>query len=244
MAAALAACLLAIGAGAAEVQVAVAANFAAPIRKIAADFEHDTGHRLLVIVGSTGKHYAQIENGAPFEILLAADAATPKRLEEEGLTVIGERFTYAMGKLVLFSAKPRFVDGAGTVLKGDAFAHIALANPQSAPYGAAAKQVLQSLGLYESLEARIVQGENIAQTFEFVFTGNAELGFVALSQVAPPDKAVTGSWWLVPASLYEPIRQDAVLLKNGAGNPAARALMQYLRSDKARAVIRAYGYGI
>ncbi len=234
--------LCAMGARAGEVQVAVAANFAAPMHKIAEDFEQDTGHKLLVIVGSTGKHYAQIKNGAPFDVLLAADAATPKRLEDEGLTVAGRRFTYAVGKLVLFSARPNFVDNAGVVLTGGGFAHLALANPQTAPYGAAAKQALQSLGLYQSLQAKIVLGENIAQTFEFVFTGNAELGFVALSQVAPPDKVVAGSWWPVPAGLYSPIRQDAVLLKKGAGNPAALALMQYLRSDKALAVMRAYGY--
>jgi len=235
-------CALNVHAG--EVLVAVAANFAAPIQKIATAFEKDTGNKLAVIVGSTGKHYAQIKNDAPFEVLLAADAATPKRLEDEGLTVVGQRFTYAVGKLVLFSAKPGFVDDAGAVLKAGGFAHLALANPQTAPYGTAAKEVLQSLGLYDTLQAKIVQGESIAQTFEFVVSGNAELGFVALSQVAPPDRVVTGSWWLVPPRLYSPIRQDAVLLKKGAANPAARAFLQYLRSDTALAVIRAYGYEI
>ncbi len=225
-----------------EVQVAVAANFAAPMEKIGTAFARDTGHKAVVIVGATGALYAQIRNGAPFELLLAADEETPRKLENEGLAVAGQRFTYAVGKLVLFSARPGFVDGNGEVLRSGSFQHLALANPKTAPYGAAALATLSALGLREALQAKFVQGESISQTFQFVSSGNAEIGFVALSQVAPPDRVVTGSWWLVPPALYRPIRQDAVLLKAGKDHAAAVALMNYLRSAPAKAVIRAYGY--
>jgi len=227
-----------------QVQVAVAANFAGPFQKIAADFAADTGHTAVAITGSTGKFYTQIKSGAPFEVLLAADDETPKKLEDEGLAVKGQHFTYAKGTLVLWSAKPGFVDNQGQVLSKGSFNHLALANPKLAPYGAAAEQTLKALGLYDSLLPKFVQGDNIAQTQQFIATGNAELGFVALSQVAPPDKPAVGSWWVVPAKLYTPILQDATVLKKGEGNPAAAALMKYLRGDKAQAVIRAYGYGL
>ena len=227
-----------------EVQVAVAANFAGPFQKIAADFAAKTGHKAVVAVASTGKFYTQIKAGAPFEVLLSADDTTPKKLEDEGLSVKGQRYTYAMGTLVLWSAKPGVVDDKGEVLRKGGFEHLAMANPKLAPYGAAAMQSLKGLGLLDSLTPKVVQGENIAQTYQFVATGNAELGFVALSQVAPPDKPVVGSYWVVPSSLYEPIRQDVVLLAKGADQPAALALMSYLRSDAAKAVIKAYGYGI
>jgi len=225
-----------------EVQVAVAANFAAPMQDLAAEFARASGHRAVAIVGATGKLYAQIRNGAPFEVLLAADAATPQRLEDEGGAVAGQRFTYAIGKLVLYSARPGFVDAEGAVLQQAHFAHLAIANPQTAPYGAAALQALQALGLQQRLASTLVQADNIAQAYEFVSTGNAELGFVALSQVAAPGRSSPGSWWLVPAALYQPIRQDAVLLKAGADRPAARAFLDFLRSEKARALIRTYGY--
>jgi molybdate transport system substrate-binding protein len=226
-----------------EVKVAVAANFAGPMEKIAADFAHDTGHAAVVSVGSTGKFYAQIKNGAPFEVLLAADQATPQKLQDEGLGVADQRFTYAVGTLVLFSARPGFVDDAGKVLQKGQYEHLALANPTTAPYGAAGLEVIKALGLLDAVRSKIVQGDSIGQAFEFVATGNAELGFVALSQVAPPGKTVTGSWWVVPQSLYTPIRQDAVLLKDAANHAAARAFMDYLRTDRAKAVIRSYGYG-
>ncbi len=225
-----------------EVQVAVAANFAGPFQKIAADFAADTGHKAVAAVGSTGKFYTQIREGAPFEVLLAADDEAPKRLEDEGFSVKGQRFTYAKGKLVLWSASAGLVDAHGAVLSKGSFNHLAIANPKLAPYGAAAVETLKALGLEERLNSKLVQGDNIAQTYQFVATGNAELGFVALSQVASPVKPSTGSSWVVPAKLYTPILQDAVLLKKGEGHAAASALMNYLRSDKAKAVIRAYGY--
>ena len=230
------------GAFAAEVQVAVAANFTAPMQKIAADFEKDTGHQARLAFGSTGKFYAQIRNGAPFEVFLSADDETPARLEREGLAVAGSRFTYSIGQLALWSARPGYVDDKGEVLRQGAFAHLALANPKLAPYGAAALETLNRLGLLTSLQARFVQGENIAQTFQFVSTGNAELGFVALSQVSEGGKLKAGSAWIVPPAMHAPIRQDAVVLLRGRDNPAALALMKYMKSDKARAIISAYGY--
>jgi molybdate transport system substrate-binding protein len=227
---------------AAEVQVAVAANFTAPMQKIAAAFEKATGHQAKLAFGSTGKFYAQIKNGAPFEVLLAADDETPARLEQEGMAVAGSRFTYSIGQLALWSAKPGVVDDQGAVLRQGAFAHLAIANPRLAPYGAAAVETLTKLGLLPALQPKFVQGENIAQTFQFVATGNAELGFVALSQIYEGGKLKSGSAWIVPASLHVPIRQDAVILARGKDNPAAQALLKYMKEDKARAIIRAYGY--
>lgn len=231
------------GAAAAEVQVAVAANFAAPMKILAAEFEKDTGDRVALAFGATGKFYAQIKNGAPFDILLAADDTTPLRIEQEKLGIRGSRYTYAIGKLALWSARPGYVDDRGQVLKTGRFRHIALANPLLAPYGVAAVQVLTGLGLMHALQPELVQGEDIAQTYQFVSTGNAELGFVALSQVYWDGKFKNGSGWIVPATLYSLIRQDAVLLTKGKANPAAAALLKYLKSDKSRTIIKAYGYG-
>jgi molybdate transport system substrate-binding protein len=227
-----------------EVQVAVAANFAGPMEKLAAQFQKDTGHKAVVASGATGKFYAQIRNGAPFEILLSADDETPARLEAEGQVVAKSRFTYAVGRLVLWSAKANYVDAAGAVLKTGDFTHLAIANPKTAPYGAAAVAVIDKLGLTARLQPRLVQGENIAQAFQFASTGNAELGFVAQAQVWRDGKFTAGSGWIVPATMHAPIRQDAALLTRGAKNPAAQALLDYLRSDKAKALIRAYGYEV
>lgn len=225
-----------------EIPVAVAANFTAPMQKIAADFEKDTGHKAVLSFGATGKFYAQIANGAPFEVLLAADDETPARLEKELLIAPRSRFTYAIGKLVLWSAQPGYVDGKGDVVKTGEFKHLSIANPKTAPYGTAAIEALKKLGAFDRVESRIVQGENIAQAHQFVATGNAELGFVALSQVYKDGKITSGSAWVVPGNLYSPIRQDAAVLAKGLHNPAAHALTDYLKSDKARAVIKAYGY--
>lgn len=227
-----------------EVQVAVAANFAAPMRAIAAEFERDTGHKAVLSSGSTGKFYAQIKNGAPFQVFLAADDETPARLEQEGAAVAGSRFTYAIGTLVLWSPRPGLVDDQGAVLRQGGFDHIALANPKLAPYGAAAVEVMQALGVHERLAPKFVQGESIAQAYQFVATENAQLGFVALSQVMEGGKLKGGSAWIVPAKLHAPIRQDAVMLTKGRASPAASALMDYLRGDKAREVIKAHGYNL
>lgn len=224
-----------------EVSVAVAANFTAPMQKIAADFEKATGHKVVAAYGSTGKFYAQIKNGAPFEVLLAADDETPARLTAENAAVAGSQFTYSIGKLVLWSAKPAVVDGKGEVLKNGGFDHIALANPKLAPYGAAAIQSMKTLGVYDALQPKVVMAENITQAHQFISSGNALLGFVALSQVLKDGK-IQGSAWMVPSSLYPPIRQDAVILDKGKGKPAAEALVKYLKSDKARAVIKSFGY--
>lgn len=227
-----------------EVNVAVAANFTAPMQKIAAEFERDTGHKALLAFGATGKFYAQIRNGAPFEVFLAADESTPAKLDAEGATIPGSRFTYAVGKLVLWSAQPGLVDDKGAVLERGDFRHLAIANPKTAPYGAAAMEVLRRLGVADRLADRLVTGENIAQTHQFVATGNAELGFVALSQVSGDGKAAAGSQWQVPTELYTPLRQDAAILAAGRDKPAARALADYLRGAKAVAIIKSYGYGL
>lgn len=229
---------------AAEVQVAVAANFAAPMQKIAAEFAHDTGHKAQLAFGATGKFYAQITNGAPFEVFLAADDETPALLEKEGHAVAGSRYTYAIGQLVLWSAQAGKVDAQGNILKRGPLGRLALANPKTAPYGAAAIETLQRLGVLAQWQPVLVQAENIAQTYQFVDTGNAELGFVALSQVWQDGRLTSGSGWIVPADLHQPIRQDAQLLKRGSGNPAAAALLDYLRGDKARRIIKSYGYGL
>lgn len=226
-----------------EVSVAVAANFAGPLAKIGDGFTAATGHTLKVSSGSTGKFYSQIVAGAPFEVLIAADDETPRKLVAEGYAVTGSNFTYAIGKLVLWSAQPGYVDDQGAVLTAGNFAHLAIANPKLAPYGRAGTEVLKARGLGESIAPRLVTAESIAQAYQFVATGNAELGFVALSQVAVPGKPVTGSYWLVPPSLYGEIRQDAVLLKTGEKNPAAAALLAYLKSPAARSVIQSWGYG-
>jgi molybdate transport system substrate-binding protein len=225
-----------------EVQVAVAANFTAPMQQIAVEFEKDTGHKAVLAFGATGKFYAQISNGAPFEVLLTADDVTPAKLEKELLAAPGTRFTYAIGKLVLWSAKEGYVDGQGEVLKKGDFKHLALANPKAAPYGAAAMQAMKKLGVLDSIQPRIVQGENISQAHQFVATGNAELGFVALSQVFKDGKITSGSAWIVPSKLYAPIRQEAVVLAKGRNKPAASALVNYLKTDKARNIIKSYGY--
>ena len=226
-----------------EVSVAVAANFAAPMQRIAPEFERETGHKIVSSFGSTGKFYAQVKNGAPFEVLLSADDETPTRLTAENLAMASTQFTYAVGKLVLWSAKPAVVDAAGEVLKKGNFEHIALADPKLAPYGAAALQAMKALDVHEALTTKIVTAENISQSYQFVGSGNALLGFVALSQVLKDGK-IEGSAWLVPASLYEPIRQDAVILEKGKGKPAALALMKFLKGDKAKTVIRSYGYDL
>lgn len=226
------------------VQVAVAANFTAPAKQIAADFEKDTGHQVALSFGATGKFYAQIKNGAPFEVLLAADDTTPAKLETEGAAVAGTRFTYGIGRLVLWSARPGHIDNNGEVLAKGEFRHLAIANPKLAPYGAAAVEALSALKLLDAVQAKFVQAENIAQSHQFIATGNAELGFVALSQVFKDGRLGEGSAWIVPAKLHQPIRQDAVLLGQGRGKPAAEAWLNFLRGDKAKAIIRGFGYEI
>lgn len=227
-----------------QAHVAVAANFAAPLKAIATELEKATGHSLKITVGATGKLYAQIKNGAPFDVLLAADTHTPAQLEADGLAQAGSRFTYATGKLVLWSANAATVDAQGEVLRTGNFRKLAFASPKVAPYGTAALQVMGKLGLSAALAPKLVQGESIGQTFGFVFTGNAELGFVALSQVLEGGQLKSGSMWVVPQPLYQPIRQDAVVLHRGAPNPAAQALIALLKSPRIQALIRAYGYDL
>ncbi|MGK9419213.1 molybdate ABC transporter substrate-binding protein [Pseudomonas cedrina] len=225
-----------------EVQVAVAANFTAPIQAIAANFERATGHKLVAAYGATGQFYTQIKNGAPFQVFLSADDTTPQKLEAEGETVKGSRFTYAVGTLALWSAQPGYVDAQGDVLKQNQFKHLSIANPKAAPYGLAATQVLAKQGLTEQVRDKLVEGQNITQAYQFVSTGNAELGFVALSQIYKDGKVTSGSAWIVPAPMHDPIKQDAVILNKGKDSAAAKALVDYLKGPDAAAVIKSYGY--
>jgi molybdate transport system substrate-binding protein len=224
------------------VQVAVAANFTAPLKEIAAAFEKSSGHQVQLSPGATGMLYAQIKNGAPFQVFLSADSETPEKLEQEKLAVPGSRFTYATGTLVLWSPNAGLVDTKGEVLAHGNFSHVAIANPRLAPYGAAAMEILTKMSLAAKLQDKLVQGSNIAQTFQFVVSGNAELGFVALSQVMKEGKISHGSAWVVPETMHAQIRQDAVLLQSGKDNKAAQALLKFLREPAAVTIIKAYGY--
>ncbi len=237
--------LLASHAGyAATTLVAVASNFTKPMQEIATAFEKTTGHSANLSFGASGKFVAQLENGAPFEVFLSADDKNPKKLEQDGFAVPGTQFTYALGKLVLWSATPGLVDDQGAILGKGGFKHLALADPKLAPYGVAAVELLQNQGLYDKLQPLMVQGENIAQTQQFISTGNAELGFLALSQVIDNGKIASGSGWIVPTGKHKPILQDAILLKTGAENPAATAFLKFLKSPEAIVIIRKYGYDL
>lgn len=227
---------------AAEVRVAVAANFTAPMKRIAEAFEKDTGHKAVLSYGATGRFYAQITNGAPFEVFLSADHETPARLEKDGAAVAGTSFTYATGRLVLWSAKPGLVDEKGAVLVRNEFRHLAIAAPMLAPYGLAAMETLTKIGMLPLLQAKLVTGESIGQAFSMISSGNAELGFVAMSQVFEDNKLKSGSAWLVPAHFHSPIQQNAALLARGKSNPAALQLLTFMKSGQARAIMNAFGY--
>ena len=224
-----------------DIRVAAASNSRAVLQELAARFEKDSAHELVLIFGSTGKHYAQIVNGAPFDVFLAADAERPQKLEAAGLTVEGSRFTYALGRLVLWSADGRLVDAESRTLETADFRRLAIANPGLAPYGRAAIEAIDKLGQREDVKDKLVMGENVGQAFQFVVSGNAELGLVARSQLHQGDRPMQGSWWLVPESLHEPIEQQAVQVKAGK---AAEDFLAFLRSEKAVEIFRAYGYGV
>jgi molybdate transport system substrate-binding protein len=238
---ALFATLIAVPVFAADVQVAVAANFTEPAREIAAAYDRASGNHTVLSFGSSGAFYTQMQHGAPFEVFLSADAERPEKAEAEGLGVKGTRFTYAIGKLVLYSAKPATVDGRGVVLKRGIFDKLAIADPAAAPYGLAAVQTIAKLGLTDALAPKIVKGGSITQAYQFVATGAADLGFVALSQVIDVKE---GSRWIVPERYHAPIDQQAILLKTGLGNPAATGFLKFLRSPPAIAIIKRYGYAV
>jgi molybdate transport system substrate-binding protein len=231
--------LLPVLAGAAELRIAVASNFHPTLAEIADRFQAESGHRLLLSVGSTGKHYAQIRNGAPFDLFFAADRERPRRLEQAGLTVPGTRFTYALGRLVLWSPRPGLVEDGGAVLEGDAYRHLAIANPRLAPYGEAARELLLARGLWSGLRKRLVRGESIGQAFQFVRSGNAELGLVAYSQLLRLDGGPGGSWWLIPDDLHAPIEQQAVMLRDSS---VGRGLLRFVQGPVGAALIRSDGY--
>ena len=223
-----------------EIRIAVATNFVGAMEALVERFEETSGHTVLVSSGSTGGHYAQIKNGAPFEAFFSADSERPRLLEAEGVAVPGSRFLYAVGRVVLWSPRAGYVDGDGGVLATGDFRHLAIANPDLAPYGAAARDVLVGRGLWDRLLPRVVTGQDIGQAYSFVQTGNAELGFVAWAQLQQPRREIVGSYWLVPESLHRPIEQEAVLLRD---LPAARALLEFVKGPEGREIIRSYGYG-
>jgi molybdate transport system substrate-binding protein len=233
-------CAVANAALADQVRVAVATNFVGAMQALVTEFEARTDHTVLVSSGSTGGHYAQIRNAAPFDAFFSADAERPKLLERDGIGVAGSRFLYAVGRLALWSTCANYVDDAGAVLAAEDYRHLAIANPELAPYGAAAREVLRGRGLWDRLKDRLVQGQDIGQTYSFVATGNAEIGFVAYAQLAKPGARPAGSYWLVPESLHAPIEQHALLLRD---SPAARAFLEFVKSDDAREIIRGFGYG-
>lgn len=234
--------LVSFSAHADEVRVAVASNFSAPVERIAGLFQQEKGYAVKVSLGSSGKLYAQIKSGASFDVLLAADESIPKRLVQEGLADGGSRFVYAVGKLVLWSAQPDLVDAKGAVLNKGNFNKLAIADPRLAPYGVAAKETLEKLTMWNAIQGKLVKGENIAQTYQLAATENADLAFIALSQITRDGKASGGSWWLVPSELYKPIRQSAVLLSGAKDQVAARAFLAFLKSEKSLAVMRGFGY--
>ena len=224
---------------AAEATIGVAANFTHAAKRLSQAFEAETGHRLVLSFGSTGQLFTQITYGAPYDVLLAADTARPKRIVVEGLGVPETRFTYATGILVLWSADPNLIDGTSSVLARPNLGHIAIANPVTAPYGAAAIETMKALGLYQSLRKHLVQGKSVSQAYQFVSTRNAPLGFVALSQIQQNAK---GSRWIVPDEMHQPLSQDAVLLERGRDNEAAKAFLEFLKGPKAVRMIQGLGY--
>ncbi len=225
---------------AAEVKVAVASNFVAPLKQLAAEFQQQTGHRLQISSGATGKLYAQISHGAPFEVFLAADAQAPRQLVDNNLARKDTLFTYASGRLVLWTTSGNTPDQ--NTLKSSPLNKLALANPSVAPYGRAAVEYLQAQGLYAGLKSKLVYGENIAQAQQFVASGNAQFGLIAAALVMRDGQFTLGRGWLIPAEYHQPIRQDAVLLKVGQHNAAAKAFLKYLKSAPAQRIIRRYGY--
>ena len=225
-----------------DIYLAVATNFTAAMKEIVTKFEQSHEHKVITSFGSSGKIYAQIKHGAPFQLFFSADQTKPEILEQEGFTVSGSRFTYAIGALALWSIKPNFVGNDFSRLQTNSFNKLALANPKLAPYGVAALEVLDALKLKQFTEAKWVQGENIAQTYQFVATGNADLGFVALSQIMDKGHIQAGSSFIIPRQLYSPIRQDAVLLKRAKTSAGAKALHDYLKSAEAKNIIHAFGY--
>jgi molybdate transport system substrate-binding protein len=236
--------LIPLFSNAAEVHVAAASNFTQPLEKLAEQFTKDTGHRLILSYGATGKLSTQVTNGAPFEVFLSADQEHPKKLIQSGKAVAGTESTYAIGKLVLWSPQLKVIGPQADALKLGRFKHLSIGNPKLAPYGQAAKETLEKMGLWEKFQSRVVLGENITQAYQFVSTGNAELGFVALSQIKQDGKSPEGSFWVVPQSRYSAIKQDVVLLEKGRGNPAAKQFLEFLKSDPAKKIIEKYGYDL
>lgn len=229
---------------AAEVSVAAASNFVAPLEHIAVLFQKESGHTLKVSSAASGKLYAQIKGGARFDVFLSADEELPKQLLQEGLAVGGSRFIYATGRLVLWSAQPGLVDEKASVLNKGNFNTLAIANPVNSPYGVAAKETLTKLTMWNSIQRKLDKGDDLAQTYQLAASERDDLAFIALSQVMRDGKISQGSWWLVPPEMYKPIRQSAVLLSGAKDKEAAKAFLVFLTGEKARAVMRGFGYDL
>ncbi len=231
--------VLTVSSHAGTARIAVASNFAPTIKMLAAAYQADSGHQLQLAFGSTGKHYAQIHHGAPFDAFFAADARRPQLLEKTGQAITNSHFTYAIGQLVLWSSNPSMIKNDDSVLETSTFRYLAMANPKLAPYGFAAREFLRATGREKKLKARLIFGENISQTYQFVASGNAELGFIAWSQLKRPGHKIPGSWWRVPENTYTPIQQQALLLND---NPVAKDFLKFVRSSQGRAIIQSFGY--
>lgn len=227
---------------AAELNAAVASNFAVPMERIAALFHKESGHTVKISLAASGKLYTQIKGGAPFDVLLSADEEIPKRLIQEGLAVGGSRFIYATGRLVLWSAQPGLVDDKGSVLNTGNFDRLAIPNPIYSPYGVAAKETLTKLTMWNAIQKKLKKGDDVTQTYQLAASDRADLAFIAQSQIMHEGKVAVGSWWLVPASMHKPIRQSAVLLSSSKEQAAAKVFLEFLRSEKARAVMRGFEY--
>ncbi len=225
-----------------EVRVAVASNFAAPMERLVPLFQKESGHTVKISSGASGKLYAQIKGGTQFDVFLSADEELPKQLAQEGLAVGGSRFVYATGRLVLWSAQSDLVDEKGAVLNKGNFNMLAIPNPRFSPYGVAAKETLTKLTMWNAIQEKLTKGENVAQAYQLAATEKADLALIALSQVMRDGKVSTGSWWLVPAELHNPIHQGAVQLSGAKDPEAAKAFLAFLKGEKARAVMRGFGY--
>ncbi len=225
-----------------ETHVAVAANFLGAMKKISTDFESQTGHKVIISAGSTGALYSQIINGAPFDLFFSADDKRPEKLEADGLAVQGTRFTYALGGIALYSSTAGYVDPEGKILSVGRYKRLAIANPKIAPYGIAAVEAIENMGLTKKVDSKLTLGGSVAHAFQFTASGGAELGFVALSQIIDAGPGLTGSYWIVDKSLYNPVRQQAIMLRKGKNNIAAIEFIKFFHSEKAIKVIHDSGY--
>jgi molybdate transport system substrate-binding protein len=229
----------------AQLRIAVAANFIVPMQAVVGEFEKQNNIKVDLSPASTGTLFTQIENGAPYDLFFAADIVRPKKLEDEGRIIVDSRFTYAIGKIVLWGRDDDLAEDFAdleSILSSDRFRRLSIANPDLAPYGEAAQEALQQLGDWDDLQSKIVRGENINQAYQFVRSGNAQLGIIALSQITRPDREISGSHWEIPEALYKPIEQQAVILSESTNQQMAASFMEFMKSDEIGLLIREFGY--